>query len=79
MLLPVVQSVIIFRRPNSQSICAIDQRLSSRRFGFDTLLAEPCERPTRQVNEFLCQAVYHDHEDISADRGKDMPPAMKLQ
>jgi hypothetical protein len=55
------------------------QSLSSRRFGFDMLLAEPCERPTRQINEFLCQAVYHDHEDIGADRGEDMPPTMKFQ
>jgi hypothetical protein len=51
----------------------------SVRLGFDTLLAEPGKGSTRQANNILCQAVDHDHEDISADRGKNMPPAMEFQ
>ena len=46
---------------------------------FDTLLAEPGERSTRQVNNILCQAVNHNHEDVGADCGKNVPPAMELQ
>jgi hypothetical protein len=48
-------------------------------FESDACLAEPGKGSTRQVNNILCQAVHHDHEDISADRGQNMPPAMELQ
>jgi hypothetical protein len=54
-------------------------RVLSGRLGLDTLLAEPGERSTRQVNNILCQAVDHHHEDIGADRGKNVPPAVEFQ
>lgn len=53
--------------------------VSSGRLVFDTLLAEPGERSTRQVNNILCQAVDHDHKDVGTNRSKDVPPAVKLQ
>lgn len=57
-----------------EAICVVSGRLR-----LATLLAEPGERSTRQVNNILCQAVNHNHEDVGADCGKNVPPAMELQ
>lgn len=43
------------------------------------LATEPCERPARQVDDILRQAVHHDHEDICANGSEDVPPAVELQ
>lgn len=61
--------------PSDRQMC----RVLSCRLGFDTLLAEPGAGSTGQVNSILCQAVDHNHKDISANSSKNMPPAMKLQ
>lgn len=40
---------------------------------------QPSERPTRQNNSILSQAIDHDHKHIRANSSKNMPPTVELQ